>query len=148
MPTSKHSQFGLRPGSHRFRVPKADRNERIGFHIWIGEYAGVLPREVGRHSNREVRAIAARWKTGDDLAVIDRERNDALMGDQNHWRNGRARRVGPERDRPWEPWNPGALENIRNGYFGVRSGQNGGRGGLEPGRDRSGLRPCRRCCIP
>ena len=61
----------------------------LGFDVRVGEHAGVLPRRFRGDSDREGDAVAARRKAGDDLAVVDRERDRALVGDQYHreeWR--------------------------------------------------------------
>ena len=118
-------------------VSKADRNECIGFHVWVGEDSGTVLGEFERSADREVSAITAGREMRDDLAIVDREGDRARMGDQDHGGHGRARRLGPERHRPGQARKPRPLEDIRDRHLRVRPGQDRGGGRLEPRRDRA-----------
>lgn len=81
----------------RFGVPEANGDNRIRLDVRIGKHTSVVRREIRGDSDGEVTTVTARRKTGDDLTILNGERDHAMMCDQNHGRNGRACGLGPER---------------------------------------------------
>ena len=110
----------------------------IGFDVRVGEHAGICAGRVrARDPDREVGAVAARREAGDDLPVVDGERDHAWWATKTM--GGTAVPGGSVRNvtDQGKPWYPGPLENIGDRHFRVWPGQDRGGGRLQPRRDRA-----------
>ena len=104
-------------------MPKPDRNEGIGLNVGVGEHPDAVPRKVRRDPDGELRSIAARRKASDDLAIVDRQGNRAMMGHQDHRGHGRP---GGSVRKATDQGNPGIQGRFRT-YETVTSGFGPGR---------------------
>ena len=73
------------------------------------------------------RPILASRQPRDDLTILGRERNGPFVGDENHLRDRRSRRLGPQGQHPGTSRKPRALQGIRYGNLRMRA-RHGGRG--------------------
>src|SRR5271166_3452301 len=84
------------------------------------------------------RPILASRQPRDDLTILGRERNGPFVGDENHPRDRRSRRLGPQGQHPGTSRKPRALQGIRYGNLRMRA-RHGGRGTrLQPRRNKAG----------
>ena len=66
------------------RVTEANWSKFVGLHVRVDEDPGTVQGKVYGRTDGELSPIASRREMGDDLPIVDRQRDRARMGHQHH----------------------------------------------------------------